>query len=401
MRSAERLGQQTDQLHLPEMSHDLSVRPAFPRPVLALGGELKNTICVGRGERAHLSETHGDLQESSSYRAFLETVTRLSEYIDNEGFVIGYDMHPTYLSTAVARSMSQRKVAVQHHHAHAVSAAVDAGIDLPVIGIVCDGTGYGTDGATWGGEVLLVHSDSFERLAHLDYFALPGGDAGARHTWRPALSLLRAALPDSWRQVSVPGLTSIAPEELTLVIHQMESGLNSPNTSSLGRLFDGIASLVGIAQRNEFEGQAAIALQAAAVEWLGPSDGLPDAYPYSMRHHANGVARMDWRPMVRSVVSDVLEGEAPGRISARFHATVAVMLFAAAKRAAERSGVDRIVLSGGCFLNEILLEAVGRSLASAGYIVGRHERVSCGDVGLSLGQAVVASATVSKHGLGD
>jgi hydrogenase maturation protein HypF len=368
----------------------VSVTPPFLHPVLAVGAELKNTVCAGRGTEALVSESHGDLADPSAYRRFTESVKRSAAHFDGRDYVVAHDLHPSLLSTQFARRQPQPTTPIQHHHAHGVSCAVDAGVPLPVIAVVCDGMGYGTDGAAWGGEVLLCRVDSFERLAHLDYFALPGGDAAARYTWRPAMSLLRSTFPDEWQSVHVPGLESVDTVARKAVARQLEVGLNAPNTSSLGRLFDAVAFLSGVCAANTYEGQAAIELQAAAAGVTGGS------YAFSLLNDGETV-RIDWRPMIREIVHDVGGGARAAMVSARFHETIAAMFAIAVTQAVRRTGLTRVVLSGGCFLNKLLRARLAGCLEESGLTVGCHRRLSPGDAGLSLGQAVIASAIAARN----
>jgi hydrogenase maturation protein HypF len=367
----------------------LTVDPPFQRDVLALGGQLKNTVCAATGDRAFVSAPHGDLTHPDAYRQFVSTVDRLEMTLDHSRLCIAHDLHPSYLSTVCARSRRHPPVAVQHHHAHAISCAVDAGVPFPVVGIVCDGAGYGTDDAVWGGEVLLCTTDSFERVAHLDYFPLPGGDLAAQATWRPAVALLRSTFPHEWERLDLPPLGAIDPREWQLVARQMETGLNAPDTSSLGRLFDAVAFLAGVCGSNTYEGQAAIELQAAAGEGGGA------AYPFAMDDETDPIP-IDWRPMIKGIVDDVRGGVGVATIAARFHETVAHMFAAAAVGAARRTGVRRVVLSGGCFHNGILRTSLTGRLEEGGLTVAQHRSLSPGDAGLSLGQALIASDLASK-----
>jgi len=401
----------------------LTVTPPFPRDVLAFGGELKNTVCLGSADEAVISDPHGDLSHPDDYRRFLATVASMEEQLAGGDHVIAHDLHPSYQSTIHAREHAQQRVAVQHHHAHAVSCAVDAGVALPVIGIVCDGAGFGTDGAVWGGEILFCDARSFRRMAHLDYFRLPGGDAAARSTWRPAMSLSREALQEEQASIDSPAFDSIDPTERKLVARQLEVGLNAPETSSLGRLFDAVAFLTGIRAHNEHEGQAAIELQAAAEDQRGdvydfelerfpksravtppfhpplPKGGKREVERYRKTGFAlpacDEVSRIDWRPMIRRILDDVRAGVSTATIAAGFHTTVAAMFAAGAKHAVELTRVERVVLSGGCFLNDLLRVQLVERLEALGLEVAVHERVPPGDAGLSLGQAVVASASAA------
>lgn len=363
----------------------VAVFPPFATDVVAVGGELKNTVCLGLGDAGWLSHVHGDLTDAARYRAFLRTAGQATNLRNDAPPLIAHDLHPQYLSTLYARRRSPRCVPVQHHHAHAVACAVDADFPLPVVAIVCDGTGYGLDGAVWGGEVLVCHARGFERAAHLRYFALPGGDAAAKDTWRPALGLLAELLTPGEGLHSVDALRRVGAQPLRLAIRQMEARLNAPRCSSLGRLFDGVAFLAGGVARNESEGQAAIALEKAAGDDAAP------AYPWRIRESEAPLV-IDWTPMVREIVSDTRRGAELHAIAARFHTSVIEMLARAAELVVQRTGYRRIVLSGGCFHNVRLRGGLLATLRSRGMAVAAHQRVSTGDAGLALGQAVIAAA---------
>lgn len=375
----------------------VAVPTTLPTTVLALGADLKNTVCFATGRRAWISESHGDLADAANYRRLYNTVAKTPTSSVPGAAVIAHDLHPAYLSTNLARSLPGHKVAVQHHHAHAVSCAVDAGVTLPVIAIVCDGTGYGTDGAIWGGEVLLCEAGGFDRMAHLDYFDLPGGDAAARFPWRPAVSLLRASFPGGWRQLGIPALRAIDTRQLDRIERQLDVGLNVAQTSSLGRLFDAVSCLAGLCVENTHEGEAAIALQCAAEADEGGECTTHDRYPFEIREGADAAATINWRPMIRRLVEEVAAGVPAPVIAARFHATVIAMFAEAALAGAARTGVDRVVLSGGCFMNRLLREGTAEGLRRRGLTVAVHERVSCGDAGLSLGQAVIAAHVAAEY----
>lgn len=364
--------------------------------VLAVGADLKNTIALGHGSEIRITAVHGDLADSSSYRRFHASMDAIHAGGEDDACVVAHDLHPTYLSATFARRLTRQKVAIQHHHAHAVSCATDSGVPLPIVGIVCDGTGYGTDGAIWGGEVLLCHAESFRRIAHLDYFPLPGGDAAATWTWRPALALLRAALPDRWHSLEVGALADVPSAERRIVERQLDAGLNTPRSSSLGRLFDAVACITGLCLHNDFEGKAAIALQAAAEPQWGSEDVIAEAYPYEILRETDGPARIDWRPMIRAIVADMYARLDVSLIAVRFHSTVVAMLASAAEQAARESGFHRVALSGGCFHNVLLRAGLRDVLEAEGHTVALHDRVSCGDAGLSLGQAVIAAAVTGQ-----
>jgi hydrogenase maturation protein HypF len=370
----------------------LDTEAAFPLDVLALGADLKSTVCLGRAQTALLSDSLGDLAEADGLRLFDAEVQRLKTHLARRGFVVGHDLHPGYISTQYARNAFGRGVPVQHHHAHAVSCAIDRGVPLPVIGVICDGTGYGTDGAIWGGEVLCCDADSFRRAAHLLYFGIPGGDAAARSPWRSALGAMKTAFPDDWIALSQRMLHGVNATEREVAVKQLECGLNVARTSSLGRLFDAVAALTGVCLCNASEGQAAMALQQAARSH--------DAtfYPIGQQESSDAAIELDWRPMLREIVTDVARGVNAGAISSRFHATIIAMFSEAACHATTRASLGTVVLSGGCFMNELLRQGIGAQLSRRGLVVVTHRRVSTGDAGLSLGQAMIASHIAIREG---
>jgi len=354
-------------------------------PILAVGGELKCTVCLLDRREAVLSEHIGDLKKPVTYRHFLGTIERLQQILRRQPAVIAHDLHPHYLSTQYATQQPLRRVAVQHHHAHIVSCLADACEDGPVIGLACDGTGYGPDGAIWGCELLVCDACDFERLGHLDYYALPGGDAAAHETWRPALSLLLATFGRDWPEAAENAFRTIDPDKREFVSRMIEHGVHAPATSSLGRLFDAVAFLLGLCQQNRHEAQAAMALEAAAT--AGPFE----PYPYRLPTR-DGRIRFDVRPMMAAILDDLAKGTPTPTVAGRFHETIAALLAQAAVLAAEQTGLRIVALSGGCFVNRHLLRGCTERLARAGLGVLTHHRVPAGDGGLSLGQAVVAAA---------
>ncbi len=355
------------------------------QPILAVGGELKSTVCFLQGSEAVLSEHLGDLQSAISYRHFLDTVRRFAELLRCNPQVIAHDMHPAYQSTIYAQQRGRTLIGVQHHHAHVTSCMADAGVSGPVIGIVCDGAGYGTDGGIWGCEILLANYEGFERLGHLRYFALPGADAAARQPWRSALSLLRDTFGPAWRDALPDALTAIGSDELGAVEEMLTAKVNSPPASSLGRLFDGVAAMLGACLYNRHEAEA-----AALLEKIAGSDRA-DPYPYSIDQR-NGVSVLDPRPMIQAITRDIDAGVLPRIVSARFHQTVAAMLADLAIREAKSRSIDQIVLSGGCFSNRRLLDLTARRIEQGNLTPVWHQNVPPGDGGLSLGQAAVAAA---------
>jgi hydrogenase maturation protein HypF len=359
--------------------------------VLAVGGELKAAACVYSGREALLSEPLGNLTDPQTYRQYVRCIEQLLAQRSFSPDLVAHDLHPQYLSTQYARALDIPTVAVQHHHAHIVAVMAEQGIEGPVVGVCCDGVGYGSDGAAWGCEVMACDASAFERLCHLEYFPLFGGDAAAIETWRPAAALLKQALGEQWRKLMPDSFSRVPEDELEAFDRVTSAKINLPRTSSLGRVFDAVSFMLGLCDRNDREAQAAIALEAAA----GQEDVEP--YPYETTT-CNGSFRMSLAPMVRAIVKDLRAKKDVGMVAARFHEAVARMLAAAAVMACEMSGVSRTVLSGGCFANRRLRSRMVERLENRHLTVAQAERVSCGDAGLALGQAVAAAARRERAG---
>lgn len=367
------------------MTMSLQLALPTPVPILALGPQTKNTVCVLREATAVMSDEHADLDDADTYRTFVRTVDRMRELLGSD-FIVACDVHPTYASSRYARSLGRPIVEVQHHFAHAAGAAADADVEAPFIGVVCDGTGYGSDGRAWGGEVLTCDGGEFARAAHLCYFPLPGGDAAVREPWRTAYALAFAAT----RGTGILGVTSgvfskVDRATLRLVEQQIRTGVNLPLSSSLGRLFDGVAFLLGLCGVSPAPGTAPGMLEHAAAP--AEADRL---YPPEILT-AGRTRLLDWRPLIAGLLRDRGAGHEVAQLAARFHATVAEMFARAASASAHDRGTDRVVLSGGCFFNARMRAELTRRLEVAGLQVAVARRVSTGDAGVSLGQAVVAA----------
>jgi len=362
-----------------------------PVRVLALGGELKSTFCLYAGREAFLSEPVGDLTDPRTFRRYLSDIERASAAIGFTPQLVAHDLHPQYVSTCHARTLGVPSIAVQHHHAHIVSVMADWSLDKTVVGVCCDGVGLGTDGAAWGCEVLLCDAASFKRSGHLSYFPLVGGDAAAIDTWRPAAALVRQAHGGAWRSTSACAFHKLPDDTLDAFEQQLDAGLNAPMSSSLGRVFDAVSFLLGLCDRNEHEGQAAIALDAAAA------DGEFEAYPYETTV-ASGTINMSLSPAIRSIIKDIKTRTHVSEISARFHETIARMLAATAQLVCDGGGTSTVVLSGGCFANQRLAARVRVLLERRHLKVFAARRVSCGDAGLALGQAMAAAVMYERNG---
>ena len=369
----------------------IAVGRSFARPVLACGAHLKNTFCIGMRDSAYLGPHIGDLENLASYRSFEEAVARMERFLTVETEVVAHDLHPEYLSTVYARSRPEKtKIAVQHHHAHVASAMAEHGIEGPVIGVAYDGTGYGTDGTAWGGEVLLADFEGFERLATFRPIALPGGDLAIREPWRIALSLLQDAFDGNPPIDAIPLFRKFPGSTLDVVRRMVDGRIGSPLARGLGRYFDGVGALVLGRSVSTYEGQVALAWNLAA----DPAE--EGVYRYDVEREG-GVATLDLRPLVRSAVADFLDGRSRATVSGRFHNTIARATAELVRESARRVGRLPVVLTGGCFQNALLTERT-LGLLEPELTVHRHGEVPPGDGGIALGQALVADAVARREG---
>ena len=361
--------------------------------VLAVGGELKLTFCLAKPPYAYLSQHIGDMGNFETLEAFERAQEHFRVLFRAEPELVACDRHPGYLSAEWARRFADHHglplVAVQHHHAHAASVMLENGLDgsTPVISLIFDGTGYGTDGAIWGGEVLLADYRDFRRFAHLKYIPLPGGDVAVRRPYRVALAHLWAA-ELAWDE-DLPCVSACPKAERGILVRQLESGLNCVPTSSMGRLFDAVASLIGLRHTVTYEAQAAIEMESKADEI---TEGLCDRFTIEAPE-AEGPLVIDPAPVLQCLISELRRGVPPEVLAARFHNTVAEMALDLARRARDRSGSEIVALSGGVFQNMLLTDLVVRQLREDQLQVISHGRVPPNDGGISLGQAAVACAS--------
>jgi hydrogenase maturation protein HypF len=340
------------------------------RKVLAFGAHLKNTVAIAAGRQVFLSQHIGDLETLAAFRAFLRAIEDLSALYEFTPELVACDLHPDYASSKHAETLNLPIVRVQHHMAHVAACAAENDIDGPYLGVAWDGTGYGTDGVIWGSEFFAVDGPEFRRVAHLRPFQLPGGESAIRDCRKTALSLLHHAGLGL-------AMSEVKPHDAQVLIKMLERGINSPWTTSMGRLLDAAASLSGISTRNAFEGQAPMRFEAAI------SNSGAEAYPAVLRRE-----ELDWRPAIEGLVADVHRNLTPGDIARRFHNTLVDWILAVAKEI----GLERVVLSGGCFQNAYLAEKTVERLTAAGHRPYTHQRVPPNDGGIALGQAVIAGA---------
>jgi len=366
----------------------IRLNSASPFHILGCGAELKNTICLYKGEYAFVSQHIGDLENYETLSYFEETIRHLGRILEIKPEVVAYDMHPDYLSTQHAlRQAGWQRIPVQHHHAHLCSAMAEHRLEGPCLGIICDGTGYGADGKIWGCEFMMGDYRDFTRLGHLRYLPLPGGQASIKKPYRMALSYLYAYVGEDLE--SSIFCRRFPPQEVQAVIRMVKDGFNSPLVSSMGRLFDAVSSLLGIRDRVTFEGQAAMALEMAAEEtWEGH-------YGYAVRREMEGWI-VDPIPLIADLIEDLRGGTRVSRIAASFHNTVVLFLQEMAQKMAEETGLDRVILSGGVFQNGYLVERLTQALVKVGLAPVLHRRVPPNDGGISLGQVAIAKARMAS-----
>ena len=360
--------------------------------LVAVGGHLKNTVATSGGDQVFVSQHIGDLETAPALEAFRNVLGALRALHDVRPVAVACDAHPDYASTRFANRSGLPTVAVQHHYAHVLSCMAENELEAPVLGVSWDGTGYGVDGSVWGGEFLRVTEDSFERVAHLRTFRLPGGEKAVREPKRAALGLLYEVFGEGlFEMANLLPLAACSHEERDVVRAMLDKGINAPVTSSAGRLFDAVASLVGLRQENRFEGQAAMELEfaCAGVE-------VDECHEFKVVETAGGAQGgplvLDWGPLVRGVLDDVRDGVPVSTISAKFHNTLAEAICAVARRIGE----ERVVLTGGCFQNRYLTERAVRRLQDEGFRPYWHQRVPPNDGGIALGQIMAAARAYSK-----
>ena len=367
-------------------------------PMLAVGGHLKNVFALARGRFAYQSQHLGDLENLTGLEFFRESLDHLMRTFEIEPQTVVHDLHPGYLSTTWAKEWAQERglplIAVQHHHAHVAGCMAEYGLTGEVIGLALDGTGYGTDGEIWGGQVLIARPDGFNRFSHLDYVPMPGGEAAIKEPWRMALAHLRSAgfEADSHETLDLLGATA---QDVQVLARMMERGVNAPLTSSLGRLFDAVAAVVLSRRVVDYEAQAAIELEGVTIN-------EPDDEPgYAMKFLGGDwtvrePVRISCVPLWHGLVEDLRAGVSKARIAARFHSGVAAGFVQAAVMARAATGASQVALSGGCMHNRRLARLLRMKLEAAGFEVFQHIQVSPGDGGLSYGQVAVAAAMLNR-----
>ncbi|MEW6327128.1 MAG: carbamoyltransferase HypF [Thermodesulfobacteriota bacterium] len=368
------------------MSCHRQIRRGEPE-ILACGGELKNTICLTKRQNAFLSQHIGDLENLETLESFTEVIGHLKRILEITPRIIAYDLHPEYLSTKYALAQNEMtKYGIQHHHAHIVSCMAEHGLNEEVIGLAMDGTGYGTDGAIWGGEILIARRESFERAGHLDYVPLPGGAAAIKEPWRMAVSYLYQTYGEDFLTLDIPFVKNHDKKILSFLTAAITKKVNTPLTSSCGRLFDGVAALLCLRDKVAYEGQAAIELEMSIT-----NNRRATAYAYNIPKKDNRWV-MNIKPIIEQIVADIQAGTKNGVIANKFHHTLTHMFADLCLKVRAEAGINRVALSGGVFQNVTLLTRLTNLLRKNKFKVYTHHLVPANDGGLSLGQAVAAYA---------
>lgn len=358
--------------------------------VLALGGELKGTICLTKENRAFVGQHIGDLENLETLQFLEQTVDHLRRILEVSPRLLVHDLHPDYLTTQVAEAQDELPtLAVQHHHAHVVSCMAEHGLKDKVLGLALDGTGFGADGTVWGGEILVSDESSYERVAHFEYVPMPGGAKAIKEPWRMAVAYLWATFGEDIFQDEVQLLERWDRHQIGVLLQMMQRGVNSPLTSSCGRLFDGVAAIAGLKDRIAYEGQAAIELE----QCLEPTT---EKYQYEYKEDEEKLL-LSPTAIFRQVYEDVVSGVAPELISGKFHLTLVEMFAEVSLYLCQLHGLDKVVCSGGVFQNVFLLENLEARLRKSGLDVYTPQLIPANDACISLGQAVVGAMRLEEQ----
>ena len=365
-----------------------------PKDIFAAGADLKNTFCFAKNNQLICSEHTGNLEDAQVYHHYTNSIEHLAKLFEVEPEIVACDMHPGYFSTQYAHSLKEKKIIpIQHHWAHVASVLAEHNIDETVIGIVCDGTGYGTDRAIWGCECLIASLENFERFCHLEYYQLPGADKASKEAIRPTLSLLKKSYGDEFALEKFAWLLDrIEPdiEKQRIISEQLEKRVNCIETSSLGRVFDAVAAMIGLGGYNNFDAQLPMVLESIAAE------NIDEQYQFTMLSSPNQQCCIDLGITIRQIVNDVEKKINPAIISAKFHNTLAALLLDMAKYARESTKLNIVALSGGVFCNRYLLNRLIKLLRKEDFRVLFNREVPSNDGGISLGQAAISSLKTKR-----
>jgi len=374
-----------------------------PQDIFAAGADMKNTFCFAKQNQLICSEHIGDLEDAEVYHHYIDSIKHLAKLFEVEPKIVVCDLHPAYLSTRYALSLSGLRVMqVQHHWAHIASVLVEHGIDGPVIGIACDGTGYGTDGAIWGCECMIASLEKFERFGHLSYYDLAGADKASKEAIRPLLSLLKKSWGKDFQLSNFDWLlerienesnnkSKIENRKSKIILEQLKKRVNCVKTSSLGRVFDAVAAMLGLGSYNHFDAQLPMALEAIA------DSNIEEYYDFELIRTDNKPLQLDLGKMIRQLIADIKKGQAAEAISAKFHNTLSTGLLAMAKQARENAKLNTVALSGGVFCNRYLTNRLIKLLRKNGFRVLFNREIPANDGGISVGQAAIAAKLVARR----
>jgi hydrogenase maturation protein HypF len=346
--------------------------------ILATGAELSNCFCLGKDNRAYMSQHIGDLKNQETFTFFEETLGRFKQLFRIEPHTVAADLHPDYLSTRFAQKLGIKLVEVQHHHAHIASCMAENGLDEPVIGLAFDGAGYGSDGNIWGSEFLVCDLNDFIRMGHFEYLPMPGGDKASTEPWRMGISLLYQVFGQDILSMDLPVIKQTDPAVIRMIITAIEKRIHCPLSSGMGRLFDATAAISGICMHARFHAEAPMKLESNVLP------GIHEHYDFTVTDIISVL------PAVRQYCTDISSGVAPGIVATKFHNTIAEASFRMAQKIRDEKGIQKIVLSGGTFQNKYLAELLENKLVKDNFAVYTHARVPCNDGGIALGQLAIA-----------
>ena len=358
--------------------------------ILGCGAELKNTFCLTRDEYAFISQHIGDMENLETVDHYETTILLYKKMFRVDPEIIAYDMHPDYLATKYAIEQLEnnpklKPLPVQHHHAHIAACMADNSVNTPVIGVAFDGTGYGTDGKIWGGEFLVADYSDFKRMACFEYLPLPGGEAAVKNPYRIITGYLLALMGEDILKQDLPFNKYMTDQQTRIIIEQVKKNINSPLTSSCGRLFDAVSALLGVRGETSYEAQAAIEMEMRAYDEPNESGTYP--YRYDNKDNHRIIRLID---LFESILADLHDGVSKATIAARFHNTIAVISNDLCQVISGETGINDIALSGGVFQNRFLLRKTVGILKDSGFRVFTHRQVPTNDGGISLGQVVIA-----------
>jgi len=367
----------------------LQVNKKFSKTILACGAHLKGSFCIGRGNYIYCSDPLDSLEDLEGFLEYERQVKRAIDKLKVKPQVVAADMHPDYLSRKFANDyckkmkLTNEPVLVQHHHAHITGCMADNGVSKKVIGVAFDGTGLGTDGNIWGGEFLIADYSGFTRAAHLEYIQMPGGQMAIRQPWRMAAVYLHKAYGNKFLNLKLELIKKIKKSQWNILAGMLKNNINSPITSSAGRLFDAVSGILGLCYRIEYEAQAAIELEGIADK------ACKDEYKFDILDGNNSLI-INTKRIILAIVRDKVNNKPVSVISAKFHNTLAEIIRATCQKIRKKTKVNTVALSGGVFQNKLLLNKTCEKLKSSDFKILLHKHVPTNDAGISLGQTVIA-----------